>query len=177
MELRGKRKKWSAAQFVRKLYKESSSCTHVSKASCFCLYSSRCCLVEEGKLAAKTDISQVVKMWIHLSIWSVLTPPHSSASFVWHSTRSRSLLTAGRTGARHPPEAWPKSLIFVGCRIASICCASQTPVGWMSPLEGEVHCQRNGTGDPTTLLYLCDTASVPPSHPKPLLVGALVGLV
>lgn len=39
-----------------KLYTENTSCTHVSKASCFCLCSSRCCSVEEGKLAAKTSI-------------------------------------------------------------------------------------------------------------------------
>lgn len=132
------------------------SCTHVSKASCFCLYSSRCCLVEEGKLAARTNISQVVKIRLHLSVWGVLTPPRTSASLVWHSTRSRSLLTAGRTGARHPPEAWPKSLICVGCSIASICCASQHSSG-MSPQEGEVYCQRKGAS--TTLLHLCDTAS------------------
>lgn len=62
-----------------KHHKESTSCTHVSKASRFCLCSSRY-LVEEGKLAAKTNIEQVVKMCLHLCVVSALTPPCTAAS-------------------------------------------------------------------------------------------------
>lgn len=120
-------------------------------------------------------------MCLFLSVWSVFTPPRTSASLVWYSSRSRSPPTAGRTGAGTLLRHDLHPLGFVGCTIASSCLLLCLPtLQWdvSSGRGGVLSKERNRSfNNAVVSLWHCIRPKVPPWHPKPVLVCPLVGLV
>lgn len=104
---------------------------------------------------------------------SVLSPPGTSARLVWCSTRSSSLLTAGRSQG----PSWSMTyMVFVELPPSAV--PANTPVGCLFREGFVLSKERNGSFNSAVgSLWQCIRPKIPPSQPKPLLVCTLVGLV